>query len=178
MPVYSAPAATVARYAGEAVSSDSGVASAMKTLEAWRRCSQGLEVAAAITAGSMTWEDALTGTPLGMHTRDLENAITAARQRVEAAYTVITPREVTARLRAMWPQCYLSSKDAGEQLIEVTLPVRPASELLGVSVSRERAGEMLRRLLHTDVRVIRHGGVTCQGIPMVTLTLEFPLPAS
>ena len=178
MPVYSLPAADVETAVTTATGASDAVRQARAALECWHASPDGQKIDAAVADGSITMDDALFGSPLGMHTRDLEKAITAVRQRVEKAHTIITPREVTAALRAVWPHCYLSSRDAGDGLIEVALPHHAAGLLYSTGDNFNRAEELLRSLLHCTVRIAGFHGATRDDIKCTVFTFAFPLPGA
>jgi hypothetical protein len=70
----------------------------------------------------------------------------------------------------MWPQCYLSARDAGENSIEVTMPAGVAADLMA-------GGDgMLRGLLRQQVRVTAIREANRAGLSCTVLTLGFPIP--
>jgi hypothetical protein len=177
MPVYSLPAADVEDAVATAVAGNKAVTLAQEALNTWLY-SEGMQVAAGLAEGTMTEAEART-TMWGMLVRDVERETAKVRQRVIRNFTLITPREVTAGLRTMWPQCAMSSRDAGENRIEVTLPARPARDLLGAGPDYTGHAEaMLRHLLKTAVKVTGWRQVTWEGLDCTTFTLTFPLPGT
>lgn len=183
MPVYSIPAADVEARAAEAVAAAKAVRQAQDLLDRYLAAPDGQALAAALQAGSITEDDALA-TMYGMLAGEVKTAADRVRNRVRLTWTVITPAEVTRALRKIWPHCRLGSRDAGDNLIEVTMPERPGTELLrGASADGtgdyQAAERMLFSLLGTSVKVAgvrrtrpRDGGTS------IKVTLSFPRPGS
>jgi hypothetical protein len=174
VPVYTLPAADVSRLAKQAAETSPAAVEARAALAWWHTTTHGQTVDAALAAGEITDDDAMMGSPLGMYTRKVEKTETAARRKIELAYTLITPREVTAALRTIFPQCTMTSRDAGENLIDVTLPERPARQLFGDG--QDNTQPMVHRLLPASTEIAGRRTWRARDCSrMITVTLKFPV---